>query len=168
MPNKRFWASFPLHPPKLTCGGHPAVEGSTGRVTAGVWNSTENARQPFVKKKISKNNKNACCDSKVFPVQCEQQHLRRTLSIMGPNKTAFSSVHHQGPDAAPPAQPQPCLGLPPRGEDADAACQPVICSWQWVPHLKMPKMLPCRMPSVFQKRGQNVSHFKITPQASNI
>lgn len=24
----------------------------------------------------------------VFPVQCEQQHLRRTLSIMGPNKTA--------------------------------------------------------------------------------
>lgn len=88
VPNKRFWASFPLHPPKLTCGGHPAVEGSTGRVTAGVWNSTENARQTFVKKKISKNNKNACCDSKVFPVQCEQQHLRRTLSIMGPNKTA--------------------------------------------------------------------------------
>lgn len=117
----------------------------------------------LLKKIISKNNKNACCDSKVFPVQCEQQHLRRTLSIMGPNKTAFSSVHHQGPDAAPPAQPQPCLGLPLRGEDADAACQPVICSWQWVPHLKMPKMLPCRMPSAFQKRDQNVSHLKNNP-----
>lgn len=67
----------------------------------------------------------------------------------------------------PQPSPSPAWGFP-RGEDADAPWQPAACSWQWVPRLQTPKMLPCRMPSALQKRDQNVSPLKITPQASNI